>query len=104
MLTIDSLSVEYIRIPVRWEVPGTGAVNPTGFPVSVAFRTSGAAVTWLPAVWDGIGEYAGLPWYMVRVLVGVDASNLNPGTYEVLVRVTATPQIPVRAAGPIKVL
>lgn len=105
MLKIDRLSAEYIRVPVRWDVPGTGPQDPTALPVEVAFRSaSDGTVTWLTASWDGTTELAGLTWHVAKVLVGGAAADLAPGTYDVLVRVTASPQAPVRSAGPLRVL
>lgn len=88
MLSLPSISLEYIHIPV------SGAT--AGMPVEIAVIPSTAEepdeTDWTPAdAWDGT---------TAKILVGPDGTiDLDNGTYQVWVRVTATPEIPVIRSG-----
>lgn len=88
MLSIPSISLEYIHIPV-----GGATVSNT---VEIAVIDSGveepAEADWKPAdVWDGS---------TAKLLVGPAGTiELADGTYQVWVRVTAPPEKPVVRSG-----
>jgi hypothetical protein len=89
VLRISSLSTEYVRAPID------GPADMTTYDIEMAIVQDGqdpASGDWKPAAWDG--NYA-------IVLVGPATSiPLTRGvTYEVWVRITATPEIPVLRPG-----
>ncbi|MFI6496896.1 hypothetical protein [Nonomuraea typhae] len=89
MLQIPSLSTEYVHAPID------GPANMTGFTVEMAILPEGqdpAGGDWKSAQWDGTDAI---------VMVGPSATiPLTKGvTYEVWVRITATPEIPVLRPG-----
>lgn len=93
MTRIYAQSVEYVRIPVT-AVDGTGtALNLSADVVQVAAtRTSAspAVADWRPAAWDN-GQ--------ARILVGGPDFVLTPGDWNLFVRVTDNPELPVLRAG-----
>ena len=106
MLSISTLSTVYIQVPVY----NTEGIDPTGDTVNFAFvgpfnTTSQAAdnpptssTTWYTGTWD-----SGTP-YTARVLVGSGGvTTLAVGAYQVYVRVTDSPEVPVLWSGPIQV-
>lgn len=100
-LTISSLSKEYIRVPVFATEAGA-VVNPTGDTVTMAFTTSGA---------DPVGgDYKTASWeadatavpaiYYARCVVGPGgAAVLTAGRYTVWVKLTDSPEVPVKRVG-----
>lgn len=93
MLSLPSISLEYIHIPV-----GGATASQT---VEIAVIDSGveepAEADWNPAdVWDGT---------TAKLLVGPSGTiELPDGTYQVWVRVTATPEIPVIRSGLLEII
>lgn len=87
--TIDTL--EYVRVTVS-----EGGVDITGDDVQLAFVVEGTApveLDWEDADWE-----VGGPPYVASILVGPGGVlELTEGKYEVWVRVTDNPEIPVRA-------
>ncbi len=92
---ISALSKEYVKVQVSATESGA-AIDPTpdvvamaivtGTPVSGDFHTA----TW---------ETAGTKYY-ARLLVGPGAAlTLTPGTYGVWVKVTDSPEVPVKRSG-----
>jgi hypothetical protein len=96
-LLLPAISLEYIRAAWSATVAGV-AVNPSdpALPVVMAFPRVGATpVTWYGAEWesDGAGNWR------ARCLVGPAGTvTLNPGDYDVWVKVTSDPEIPARQA------
>lgn len=89
MLYIPSLSTEYVRAPID------GPPDMTTYDVEMAVVQEGQDPTsgdWNTAAWDGTNAI---------VLVGPSTSiPLTRGvTYEVWVRITASPEIPVLRPG-----
>ena len=106
MLAISTLSTVYIQVPVN----NTEGIDPTSDPVSFSFigpygtvqQASNypptSSTTWYTGTWD-----AGTP-YTARVLVGPDGVVvLATGAYQVYVRVTDSPEVPVLWSGPMQV-
>lgn len=102
---ISAASLEYVRVPVAAQSSGI-AVNPTADVVQLAFmsgRTNPATGDWKAASWD-TDVTTVPPTYRARCLVGPGgAVTLSPGTYLVWVKVTDSPEMPVKPAGPLKV-
>lgn len=88
-LRIPSTSVQYVQMRVDT------TTDPTGLLVSMAVTPRGTEPTagdFRTAAWT-----AGTP-YKAQVLIGTAASGigvLTEGTYQVWVKVTSTPEIPV---------
>jgi hypothetical protein len=93
VLTIPSISKEYLSVPVS----GTGLAGTE--PVEIAVVPAGteepAEDDWLPAVWAS-GQ--------ARILIGPGGDvELADGVYEVWVRVTASPEVPVLKSGLLRI-
>lgn len=90
--TIPSVSTEYLHGPV------TASVTLDTQPVQVAFVTPSSATpsdatSWVDAEWEGTAGTT-RTW---RVLIGPGTSSPLPaGAYGVWVRITDTPEVPVR--------
>lgn len=102
VLTISSLSLEYVCIPVAASANGR-TVDPTDLVVEFAFLTTSAEPTgsdWKPGTWEDLGGA-----YLARCLVGPggDATLAN-GTYYVWVKVTDSTEIPVFNLGQVLVV
>lgn len=97
MTRLYAQSVEYVRIPVT-AVNGAGtALNLSGDTVQVAATRSNASPTvadWRPAVWDN-GQ--------ARILIGGPDFTLTPGDWNLFVKVTDNPELPVLRAGTLTV-
>lgn len=97
---IPAQSVEYLHGPV------SASVVLDDQAVEVAFlakdeKAPDEQTSWIPASWEGEPGEA-RTW---RLLIGPGtASPLNPGTYTVWVRVTDSPEEPVRQHGPLKII
>lgn len=104
MLTISSLTREYVRVSVAARENGV-AVNPTGDTVQLAFVTPGTepgSSDWRAAVWE-VDATTSPATYYARCLVsgtgGGGTAELAEGTYAVWLKLTDTPEIPVREVG-----
>jgi hypothetical protein len=85
-------STEYVFIPVLT----SGPVNPTAYPVRMAFTADGSGdrpVTLLDAEWDTLD---GIPY--AKLLVGPGGETLAPGRWIPWWKVSANPEQPVRPA------
>lgn len=92
---LSSLSTEYVKVPVKVKEEGV-EIDPTAYDVEMAFVEDGEPE---PADWEDAGwETAGTK-YLARCLVGPAGVILPDGTYVIWVRVTSTPEIPVKRAG-----
>lgn len=108
-MTISVLSTEYILFPVLPTI-GTETIDPTGNTVEVAIIDSGNPEEddWQTAEWELDGSDPVLDDdgnYLAKLLVGPgdDALTLALGTYKLWIRITDTPEIPVRQVGPLYV-
>lgn len=103
---ISAASLEYVRVPVRGTTDGA-VVDPTGSTVEMAFLRGAAAPgdsDWKTASWDTDTGTTPIT-YRAQCLVGDGgAVELVAGTYRVWVRVTDSPEVPVKAAGHITVV
>lgn len=97
MPTQSALSTEYLRYPVSAVVNGA-AIVPTGDTVQFAFPVTGAApVTWFAGSWETVSST-----YFARVLVGPAGGVFAPTagvTYDVWIKITDSPEVPVRKVG-----
>jgi hypothetical protein len=101
MREISSESLEYIKVWVDAKRSGA-SFDPTGDVVEVAFTTGPDIVEedWNEGSWEVIGRK-----YYARCLVGPGGTiELDDGSYQVWVRITDNPEIPVLKAGTIKVI
>lgn len=100
-LVISSLSKEYVRVRVFAKNAGA-AVNPTADVVEMAFKSDGTEPStpdWKTAAWE-TDATTDPDTYYARCLVGPGGTvTLTDGSYDVWVRVTDSPEIPVKKAG-----
>lgn len=112
-LSISALTTEYIRVPVALLNSGE-PVDPSSLPVQLAFpATDASPSTWATGSWepDGPSSFAmtsagvRIPLYSARTLVGPGPGGtpLTAGSYDVWVKITSTPEIPVRRVGSLEV-
>lgn len=91
---IPSISLEYLKVPIA----GPAGVDLDEFPVEFAIVDDGeipASGDWEDGLWIGTSA---------AVLIGPAGTiTLTPGTYDVYVRLTATPEIPVLESGSIHI-
>lgn len=103
MATKSVLSTVYIKARVVARVNGA-AYNPTADTVQAAFKAPGVSPgpgDWLAASWETSGTS-----YFARVLVGPGAGavvDLAVGTYDMWLKITDNPEIPVVEAGTLRV-
>lgn len=98
-ISISALSLEYVRVPVYAKEAGA-TVDPTGLTVQMAFTTT-TPVTgdWKSASWE-TDATTDPDTYYARCLVGPAGTiTLSAGTYLVWVKITSSPEIPVKFAG-----
>jgi len=100
--TISALSKEYIRVKVDAEKSGV-TYDPTGDVVTFAFTTVNSPVgaTWLAGTWETVnGEH------FARCMVGPAGTvTLVAGnTYIVWVKITDSPEVPIKNAGILQVI
>ena len=98
---ISVLSTEYLRYVITTTVGGVH-YNPTSDHVQFAFPAQGQA----PATWvDGSWETLTAPTeYVARCLIGPSgAVTLTAGTWDVWIKITDSPEIPVRYADTINI-
>jgi hypothetical protein len=103
---ISTASLEYVRVRVAATSAGA-AVNPTSDAVSMAFIAGAAAPVsgdWKTASWDTDATTTPVT-YRAQCLVGPSGTvTLAAGTYTVWVKVTDSPEVPVRRAGQLRVV
>jgi hypothetical protein len=99
-ISLSSLSTDYIPVPVRATGNTGKPINPTGDPVAFAFKAVGVnpgSGDWNSGSWDTYQPPGSK--YVAKILIG-PGSSVNPGvgTWIVWVKVTDSPEIPVRQA------
>jgi len=100
VIRISQYSSEYVRVRVEAEKAGVD-FNPTADAVVFAFPVVGADPdTWYAATWET--EAGTPPRYHAMCLVGTTAI-LTEGTYDVYVKVTDDPEIPVKRVGQVAI-
>jgi hypothetical protein len=101
MAALAALATEYLRYQVTATVAGA-VYTPTSDVVQFAFPVTGAQPsTWLSGSWETVGSN-----YFARVLVGPTGGvvTLTAGTtYDVWMKITDSPEIPVRLVGKLTV-
>lgn len=101
MITLSSLSTEYVRVPVAATVAGA-PYDPRSDVVQFAFVVSGVnpqSGDWHTGLWDG-----GNSPYVAQCLVGPSGGvALTAGDYVIWVKITDNPEIPVRAVGELSI-
>lgn len=100
---IFAISLE--RVPVTITPPL--GIDPTSDPIVVAFMPAGQTPTntdWRAGDWAP--KVAGSRTYQARVLVGPGSPGgaLAPGEYQVITKVTDSPEAPVKSAGILRVI
>lgn len=103
VLTISSLSTEYVQVPVAATAAGV-AINPTTDVVQFAFMATGSPGTtdWKLGSWQTIAPNT----YLAQCLVGPGSGGvpLTAGTtYSIWIKVTDNPEVPVRQVGLLKI-
>lgn len=98
MITRSVLDTEYLVYPVSLVVGGV-ALNPTGDPVAFAFKPNPANANPSSGDWNtGSWITTGSGTYQAQVLVGPSNGgvSLAVGLYNVWIRITDSPEIPIR--------
>ena len=103
MPSMSRLSTEYVQVQVTFTVDGA-SVSPTGDTVQMAFMQGGAIPAtsdWHTASWHTTGAS-----YFAQCLVGPanGGISLNPGNYSIWLKVTDSPEIPVRSPSQLAIL
>lgn len=99
-VAFSSLSLEYVRVPVAAEDQGV-AVDPTSNVVEFAFETFADDTE--PSSFTA-GDWETDPGppaiYYARILIGPAGTIvLADGKYHIWIKITASPEIPVRRVG-----
>lgn len=99
MQSIPATSLEYVFVSVTATV-NSAAYNPTVDSVQFAFpATGGQPATWYAGSWDS-NPLPGTSTYTAKCLVGPGGTvQLTQGSYDVWVKITDNPEIPVRQVG-----
>ena len=103
MISISVLSTQYVQLPVTATLDGA-PYNPAGDPVSFAFTPVGrkpAAGDWNGGTWVTLPSGA----YMAQILVGPANFGiaLPVGSYQIWLRVTDNPEVPVQPADELRI-
>ena len=107
MISQPVSSLEYVRVAVSAVVNGNTAYNPTNDAVQMGFvpvSSSGATPpsTWLAATWETVVQGTQTV-YVAKCLAGPTGTYVpTAGRYTVWVKVTDSPEIPVKPAGTIE--
>lgn len=97
-LKLSLLTKEFVKTQVTHTIDGE-VVDPTGDAVQWAFLTSGNPIegNWVTGDWETTSE-----GYFARCLIGPGSPNVLPaGTYKAWLRITDSPERPVRLVGTI---
>lgn len=100
MLSFSTLSVQYVPAQVTATIAGLN-YNPTSDVVQMAFTSgTGQPSTWFTGTWEtDQGAYVAL----CLIGPGTTAGQLAAGVWNVWVKVTDNPEVPVIRAGQIQV-
>jgi len=103
---ISSASLEYVRARVE-AIQSGSFLDPTADSVAMAFIAGSATPVsgdWKTASWDTDATTTPAT-YRAQCLVGPAGTvTLTPGVYAVWVKITDSPEIPVKRAGQIKIV
>lgn len=99
MIKQSALSLQYVQAQVSATAAGS-PINPTGDVVQFAFPLDGAQPsTWYTGSWDGTSPRSN-GMYVAHCLVGPGGTvTLTAGSYNVWVKVTDSPEVPVIDVG-----
>jgi hypothetical protein len=107
MLTVSALSTEYVQIRVSATVNGVSGYNPTADSVQMAFLASGNPTSgdWHTGLWETISSSGG-QIFLAQCLVGPGSGGvpLAANTYNVWLKVTDNPEVPVRNVGLLQIV
>lgn len=97
---VSSLTLEYVKVRVSF-TKNNVYTNPTGDVVQFAFPAVGVnPVTWYSGSWETDTDTLGTTIYVARCNVGPSGTvALSAGTYDVWVKVTDNPEVPVVKVG-----
>ena len=100
MATISVLATLYVKSRVTATV-GCSVYNPTGDVVEFAFPAPGVApVTWFTGSWETCNPST----FYARILVGPTGTVTLPvGTYDMWMRITDAPEVPVMQVGTLRI-
>jgi hypothetical protein len=105
-LVIPAGSLEYVQVPVHAESSGA-QINPTTDAVHMAFLPGSQAPEagdWKSGSWDTDATTTPTT-YRAQCLVGPSGTvTLTRGTYAVWVKITDSPEVPMRPVGSLKVI
>lgn len=87
-MKLSSLTTEYLHCSIESDI------NPTSDTVKIAFMASGSPTSddWHTATWESGSSSP----YTAKILVGATGVSLAVGTYVVWIKVTDSPEIPVK--------
>jgi hypothetical protein len=98
MRTLSQASLEYVQATVTALV-ADAPYNPTADTVAFAFLAPGTSpmgATWVTGSWASTQSPTGNGSYTAQCLVGpAGATQLAPGSYQVWVKITDSPEVPV---------
>lgn len=99
MNVLSALSREYVRYWVKSRVAGVD-YDPTGDTVQFSFPLAGTTPTsWASGVWETVDDS-----YFALCLIGPSTPNaLTAGEYDVYIKITDSPEIPVRKVDRLKI-
>lgn len=99
MITMSVLSTQYVMVPVDTTANGA-PYNPTADVVQMAFMLTP------PGSNPGVSDWKTASWvttssgnYTVRCLVGPAGTALAVGNYNVWIKITDNPEVPVQNVG-----
>lgn len=99
-------SLEYLPVRVEGERDGD-VYDPTNDVVKIAcpvIDVDPVTLDWKTAAWNTVEDSAGHSDYFARILVGPGGTvTLVEGDYDVLVKVTDNPEVPVLRAGLLRI-
>jgi hypothetical protein len=99
MRTIQFGSQEYVSASITATVAGA-PYNPTSDLVEFSFPTPGARPTvWYPGSWDPAPNPRTNVYTAICLIGPTGTANPPIGTYQVFIRVTDNPEIPILPAG-----
>lgn len=102
MITISSASLEFVRYAVKATVGGNASYNPTSDTLQFGFTSSPSKqpTTWYPGSWEVDAGSV----YVARCLIGPSGTVALPAaTYNVWIKITDDPEIPVKQPGQLKI-
>jgi len=101
-LALSTLSTEYVRVQISALKNGVIS-DPTSDPVQFAFPTRGTdPANWFSGSWETVFDSTTNTYtYYAKCLVGPDGgtTSLAVGHYDIWVKITDSPEVPVMFSG-----